>query len=199
MAGVLIDPVVNIPILIEQGDSPSWLDNPFSDAGGVSYDSTLYTLTYTLAGPTAPLTVAGVVTGSGWQTNMTPAQTAALTPGTYWWQAVLAATGFSLTAARGELTVVANLALQPAGYSGLSQNEQNYQAAQQLLANTTATESYKIATREMRFRMTADIIASIAYWNIAVINERTQNSISQNQGNPRKLYARFPGRNRYWW
>jgi hypothetical protein len=53
---------------------------------------------------------------------------------------------------------------------------------------------YRIGDRELRYRNMDEILKAIAYWNIEVINEQTKSSISQNQGNPRKLYARFPGK-----
>lgn len=194
LMGKLIDPRVNIPPLIEQGDTPSWIDEPFGDELGNTFSSAGYVLTYTLAGPTTPLVITGAVMGTGWTSSITAAQSGALTPGPYWWQATLSAASFALTVARGDLTIVANLALQSAGYSGLSLAEQSLAAAQAQLAQASATESYKIATREMRFRMTKDLLDGIAYWNAMVVNERTANSIAQKQGNPRKLYARFPGR-----
>ncbi len=191
----LVDPRVNIPTTVEQGDTPSWEDKPFfGGEPGVTYDATRYALTYTLAGPTTPLTLTGTPTGVRWTTAFTAAQSSGLTPGQYWWQAVLSAANFALTVARGPILVIANLAQQAAGYSGLSQAEQNLAAAQAQLAAVGSTESYKIATREMKFRMTEDILNGIAYWNAIVINERTKNSIAQNQGNPRKMYARFPSK-----
>jgi hypothetical protein len=194
VAGKLIEPQVNIPPLIEQGDSPSWIDEPFTDDQGNAYDAANYGLVYTLAGATSPLPLTGVATGTGWTTSITTAQSAALSPGTYWWQVKLTAPSFALTVARGELIVTPNLASQAAGYSGYTLAEQNLLAAQQQLANIGATESYKIGTREMRFRLMKDILEAIAYWNALVINEKTANSIAQKQGNPRKLYARFPSR-----
>lgn len=192
--GLLIDPIVNIPISIEQGDSPGWIDQPFTDDIGNTYDASVYTLTYTLVGATGPLQLVGAETGIGWTLSLSTSQSASLTPGKYWWQATLSTTnGFALTVARGEVRIIANLALQVAGYSGLSLAEQNYNAARAQLAAATSTESYKIATREMKYRQIADILAAISYWNAEVINERTTNSIRQNQGNPRKMYARFRG------
>ncbi len=199
MTGQIVEPVVKIPAQIEQGDSVTWIDEPFLDAEGSSYDATGYTLTYTLAGATAPLSVSGTAQGTGWLVALTTAQTAALTPGTYWWQAVLTATSFQRTVARGELSVIANLASQSSGYSGLSAAEQNlasWKAALAALSGVSGppVELYRIGDREMRYRNIPEVRAAIAYWQAEVINEQTQNSIAQNQGNPRKLYARFPSR-----
>lgn len=194
MAGKIIEPRVNIPKLIEQGDTVTWVDQPFTDDQSVLYNAAGFTLTYTLAGVTAPLNVVAAAQGVGWLTTLTASQTGALTPGQYWWQATLSGGGVVVTVARGDLRVVANLANQSAGYSGLSTNEQNLKAAEAQLAAVSSTESYRIGDREMRYRMTKDIQDTIAYWNAKVINEKTANSIAQNQGNPRKLYARFPSR-----
>lgn len=203
MAGKIIAPVVNIPPLMEQGDTVSWLDQPFTDEEGTLYDSSGYALSFTIAGATAPLTVAAGAQGTGWKAALTAAQTGALSAGKYWWQAQLIGTGANtgtvITVARGELTVIASLANAAAGFSGLSAAEQSlasWQAALAALAGTTgpAVESYKINDREMRYRNIPEILAAIAYWQTKVTDERTASSISQNQGNPRKRYARFPAR-----
>lgn len=200
MTGKFIDPAVNIPPTIQQGDSVQWVDVPFYDQDGNTYAAPIYSLMFSLAGATAPLIVTAAALGTGWITTITPAQTAPLQPGTYWWQAQLQlAPNFVATLARGELTVVPNLAVQVAGYSGLSQAEQALGLWQNALAaltgaNGTAVKSYKINEREMSYRDITEIQAAISYWQIQVNNEQTTNSISQNQGNPRKMYARFPGR-----
>lgn len=204
MSGRIINPRVNIPPTIEQGDTVSWSDFPFVDAQGVALDATGYTLTYTIAGKAAPLSVQAAVQGTGWLSTLTSVQTGQLTPGQCWWQAQLqlnppASPPVVITAARGELTVVPNLVGQSANYSGLSAAEQSlaaWQAALGALTGTTgpAVESYRIGEREMRYRNMPEILSVIAYWQSKVINEQTKNSIAQNQGNPRKRYARFPGR-----
>ncbi len=197
MPGKLIDPRVRIPSLIQQGDTVAWVDDPFADIEGGTYDSTGFTLTYTVIGP-AKLTAAAAALGSGWETTISAAQSASLTAGQYFWQARIAG-AVSITVARGELKVITDLSQQGAGYSGLSQAEQTLATWESALAALTGAqgspvESYKVGEREMRYRNVPEILQTIAYWRAKVISERTADSISQGQGNPRKLYFRWPSR-----
>jgi hypothetical protein len=201
VAGKIIEPRVNIPPLIEQGDTVSWPDEPFTDDQGAVYNATLYTLNYSIVGASAPLIVTAATEGVGWLTTLTPTQTATLAPGASWWQAQLKSSDNSIvvTVARGQILVSINLANAPTGYSGLSVAAQNLAAAKVALAALTGNggapvDTYRIGDREMKYLKPADALAAIAYWQGVVINEQTANSIAQNQGNPRKLYARFPGR-----
>ena len=66
MAGKIIEPRVNIPPLIEQGDTVSWFDEPFTDDQGVLYNAGGFTLTYSIAGPTAGVNAASAPQGVGW-------------------------------------------------------------------------------------------------------------------------------------
>ena len=56
--------VAAIPESLLQGDSGKWVDQPFTDINGTSYDASTYTLKYTLAGPTAPLILTATASGS---------------------------------------------------------------------------------------------------------------------------------------
>jgi hypothetical protein len=200
MTGQVIAPRVNIPPSIQQGNLVTWEDVPFSDAGGSTYASDAYGLQYAIAGQNQPLTVNAAASGRGWLTTLSVAQTAGLSPGLCWWQAVLTATGFALTVARGQLVIVANLATVGVGFSGLSEAEQalkNWQAALAALCGSNGkppVQSYRIGSREMRHSDISEILQAIAYWQSQVLKEQTANSIAQGQGNPRKLYARFPNR-----
>lgn len=198
MAGKIIDPRVNIPPRFQQGDSVTWDDFPFEDIDGVLYQSSGYALVYTIAGTNAPVTVTATALGTGWTSALSIAQSANVAAGKNWWQAQLMATGFAATVAKGELWVDANLVGQSAGYSGLSLAEQNLNTCKAAAAalsgsNGAAVKSYRIGDREMTYRDIAEIFQMIDRLQAEVNNERTASSIAQNQGNPRKLYARFPG------
>jgi len=206
MAGKLIDPIVKIPTKIEQGDTVTWIDEPFTDEQGSTYDATVYGLKYTLAGPftggllqAAPVSFTAAVQGAGWEMTLTPTQTAALAAGLFRWQAQLTATGFELTVARGDLTVIANLANVAVGYSGLSAAQNalaQWEAALAALAGASGppVKSYRIGTRELTYRDVKEIRDAIAFWKGKVIHERVAESLAQNQGNPRKSYVRFPSK-----
>jgi hypothetical protein len=202
--GKFLEPVVQFPALITQGDTASWQDQGFIDNLGNAYYSENWNLVYTIAGAISPLQLTAAAEGNGWQTTITAAQSATLQPGgdDWWWQAQLISNTDSSqvgTLAKGQFSVLVNLALQAAGYSGLSDAQQNLAAWRAALAALSGAggspvEMYRIGDRELRYRNMDEILKAIAYWNIEVINEQTKSSISQNQGNPRKLYARFPGK-----
>lgn len=208
MSGRLIDPVVRIPPTIQAGDTVTWTDEPFTDAQGTPFNAANYTLQYTIVGPFVngvlapggePLQFTAAAQGMGWLTTLAVSDTSPLIAGSYQWQAQLTATNFALTVARGELEVLANLAGVASGYCGWSQAEialAQWQAAYAALAPTSGSpvKSYRVGTREFAYRDLKEVESAIAYWNAVVTAERTRSSISQNQGNPRKLYARFPSK-----
>lgn len=198
MPGKFIEPRVRIPAEIQQGDSPSWIDEPFYDIEGTVYNADGYTLTYYITGPTSPANVVATAQAAGWSSALTAQQTSGFTPGTYWWQAKLTAANITLTIARGELTVLADLATKGAGYDGRSPNEIRLGQIETALAaltgaNGAAVKSYRIGEREMTYQDIPALQTEHARLTRVVLNERTTNSIAQGQGNPRKLYARFPG------
>jgi hypothetical protein len=198
--GKFDSPSVAIPALIEQNDTPSWTDEPFADTEGNVYGPAAYQLTYRITGPTSPVTVQAVAQGAGWLTSLTAAQTAAFTPGMYWWQARISGAGIAYTVARGELVVVADLALAGAGYDGRSANERALAAVEAALAALTGSggarplKQYRIGEREFTYLDIPALHAEHARLLRAVTNERAANSIAQGQGNPRKLYTRFPAK-----
>jgi hypothetical protein len=204
MSGIFVNPRVRIPTSIEQGDTTSWNDEPFTDFSGALYTSANYTLTYTLLsqvsqGASSPLSQAATANGPGWITRLSTVQTAALMPGKTIWQAVLTAANYQGTVARGTTDVVLNLALAGNGYDGRTLNQQRLDALESALAALTGlnggkpVESYRIGTREMRYQNIPDILKAIAYYRTQVNSENAANSIAQGQGNPRKTYIRFPG------
>jgi hypothetical protein len=208
VSGRLIDPVVHIPPTIQAGDTVTWTDESFTDSQGTPFNATGYGLQYTIVGPLVngvlapggePVQFTAAAEGMGWLMTLQPSDTAGWFAGAYQWQAQLIATNFALTVARGELAVVANLAGVSAGYCGWSQAETalaQWQTAYAALAPTSGSpvKSYRIGTREFTYRDLKEVESAIAYWNAVVTSERTRSSISQNQGNPRKLYARFPSK-----
>jgi hypothetical protein len=203
MPGRLLDPTVNVPPIVQQGDTVTWIDEPFSDVDGTLYAAIDWNLIFTIiqnGGTTGPLSVTAAPQGSGWLTTLTPTNTQAFVPkAAYQWQVQLVEIVGSIvvTAAIGHMNVVANLATATAGYDGrslafiaLQQCEANLAAA--LSGTSIAVLSYKVGTRELRYREVEDIQRAISYWSAKVISEQNKNSIAQNQGNLRKTYFRFP-------
>jgi hypothetical protein len=181
-----------------QGDTPSWLQGPYTDPDGIVYDSSAYGLTTTIVGPSAPVVLTGVPTqgvvtegywsepGPGWETTISQAQSSALLVGLYFYTATLTASGFSLTIDNGELTVLQNLANAPAGYDGRTQAEkivaQYEQAFTQWQATGGRVQAYTIGNREMRFQAEKDILDGLRYWRARVFTEKSlnKNSVDRN-------------------
>jgi hypothetical protein len=185
-----------------QGDTPTWVDGPHTDAQGKIYTSTDYGLLYVVSGPTSPTVLHGLATsgvvsdgyysvpGNGWSTSFTAAQSAALNVGKYFWDAQLTAAGFQLTIRSGELHVSLNLANAPAGYDGRTNAEKivaQYELAFTVWQSGGRTQAYTIDGREMRFQQEKDILDGLKYWRARVFEERSLKNKSRN----RNLLVRF--------
>lgn len=187
---------MNIFSTLLQGDSAYWNDDPVEDSYGKRYDSGSYTLAYIIAGPVAsPLTLNAVANGIGWTTTLTAAQSAALQPGTYWWQAVITGTGVRITAGSGEFTIEANLAQVTGAYNGSSFAEQALADAETALASFQTSggkiKKYTIGMRTTEYQTQADLMIVVNYWRMRVANEGAAKQIAQGLGNPRKMFVRF--------
>ncbi len=187
--------MMNIFQAINIGDSAQWDDDAFTDDQGNAYDSASYTLKYELRGPGAALELTAVANGTGWRTNLTTTQSATLVVGKYWWAAVLTKTGVRVTAATGEINVLADIVAAGTAYDGRTQAEKALSDAETALAAFRASrgrvKKYTIGSRSMEFETVGDILTEISYWKMKVANEQTAASINNGLGNPRNLYVRF--------
>lgn len=207
MSGRLIDAKVNVPPIVQQGDTETWIDESMTDAGGVLYTAADWNLVFSYlqnAGTQGPLSVTAARQGSGWLTTLSVSATTALVPGTvYLWQSQLVGItsgvtlGLAVTVDDGTFKVLPNLAAQVAGYDGRSMAVKSLMAWRAAMAALSGQGgapvlSYKVGTRELRYRDMTDIMAQISYWQAEVIKEKNAESIANNRGNLRKTYARFP-------
>jgi hypothetical protein len=160
---------------IVQGDSTELVDLPFTDVNGNSYSSGNAVLKYVLAGAVSPLTLTAIASGSSWQTNLTAAQSAALTPGNYSWTVQIFPTGGGRTTlSSGELIVTPDLASAAAGYDGRSQAEIALSQAKAALANFGASggvKMYTIGNRQMEFSRDK-LIDEVNFWRAQVQAEQ---------------------------
>lgn len=185
---------MNIPSTLRVGDTTSWRDEPVL-IDGVRVDSSMYTLTHVLAGPSLPLTLTATADNGGWKTKLTVEQANALVAGEYSWQAVLTTTGERITVGSGQLTVLPNLASAASGFDGRTLAEKALADAEAALANYRATggkiKSYTIGMRAMTFMDSSSILQEINYWKNRVSHEKAQQRIKNGLGNPRNLQVRF--------
>ena len=185
---------MNIFNTLQQGDSASWNDSAFTDAQGVRYDSSGYTLVYEIRGP-AVLTLNATTSGQGWKTTLSLVDSAKLLPGHYTFAAYVKATGIRVTAATGNFTITPDITLGSTGFDSRSLAERALADAELALANLTSSgkrmREYSIGSRSAKYYTAAELIAAISYWKILVRNEQHAKSIANGLGNPSNLQVRF--------
>lgn len=169
--------VAAIPEQLIQGDSGQWVDVPFTDDNGNTYQPGVDTLAYTIAGPiAAPLTLTATTVGGSWQTNLSTTQSATLVPGLYWWVLQASQAGVRVTVANGELTVYADLTQVGANYDQRTVAEKGLAAAESALIQFQATggriKEYVIGSRHMTFQNDQDILMIVQYWRNRVVFEK---------------------------
>lgn len=183
--------VAGIPTHFTAGDSVIWTDTVFVDASGGTGDSTTYSLQYVFASVMiAPITVASVTQGTGWQTMISKTVSATFAAGDYSWEAQASSVANRFTLATGRVTVKPDLATVGPGYDGRTQAQIALDHARQAFANFSASggrvRSYTIGHRSMTFDNLVDIQGQVIYWEKRVEEEKTI-------ANPRRrfLHNRF--------
>lgn len=186
---------MRIPGQITAGDSISWTDATSRDNLGNAITSGDWTLTYILRGPSS-LTVTAEANGPGWKTSLTAAQTKALTPGTYYWQAHATNGDNRVTLGQGTTKIVADLAYtnNPAAYDGRSEAEKALAAIDaEISARLTGgmAEEYTIGNRSLKKTSMRDLVELQSRYKTIVTRERQAQKIAQGLGNPRAMFVRF--------
>jgi hypothetical protein len=193
---------MNIPSLIIAGDTASWIDNAFADSANAPVDSTAYTLTYSFRGsiPAGNVDVTAVVSGNGWKTSLTSAQTAAMNTGngsvTVYWHAVATKSGARVTAGNGTLFLKPNIAaLQTnVAFDGRSQAEIDLAAVRtEMTARISggATLEYSIGNRSLKKEPMAALMEMEQRCLRIVAREKRASSAANGLGNPGRTSVRF--------
>ncbi|MEG3437690.1 hypothetical protein V0288_11220 [Pannus brasiliensis CCIBt3594] len=138
-------PTLGIPPKIVAGDSVSWSDHlpDYPPSAG-------YELNYAIRGASGmPVNVTATIEGGDFLSTLTPAQTADLAPGAYYWQAfVTRGINVRITVGSGRLEVAANLATAD-NYDGRSEAERELAEVRKAIAHVlSGGQSYKIHERE---------------------------------------------------
>ena len=183
--------VSRIPPQILQGDSATWTDGSFSDANGTTYNAANSTLKYTISGPSSPLVLTATASGTDWVTTITTTASAALTPGTYWWQMQAFATGVRVTADQGQLIVNPDLAAAGPNYDGRTPAQIALAQAEAAFSTFSSSggsvKMYRIGNREMMFQDLHQIREQVDYWSAKVASEQA----ALDGGKSRRLHIRF--------
>ena len=186
---------MRIPDQITAGDSISWTDAAARDNLGNAITSVDWTLTYILRG-TSSLTVTADANGPGWKTSLTAAQSKALTPGVYYWQASVTNGEQRITLGQGTTKIVADLAYttNPAAYDGRTEAEKALDAIDaEISARLTGgtAEEYTIGNRSLKKTPMRDLVELQSRYKTIVTRERQAQKIAQGLGNPRAMFVRF--------
>jgi hypothetical protein len=164
-----VTPLAAIPSAFAAGHTVAWYhavaESDFA-AGGA------YALTVRLAGPSV-LTVTATVDGSAWLCTITAAQSAALTPGTYQWEANAESGALRYAVDSGTLTVQPSLVTASAG-SLVSHAAQSLPLLEAQYRDLAAVKlaSYTIGQREAAYNKLAEIRAEIAACKREIARER---------------------------
>lgn len=190
---------MNIPNVITAGDTPSWVDTPFTDGVGASVDSSAYALTYNFRGAdaSAKLDLAGTASGTGWQFTLATAASAAFNTGSvnarWYWVAIATKAGVRLTAGEGVLTVKPNLATVNT-FDGRSTAEQvlaTVEAAILARTNGDMVTEYTIGSRSLKKEPMTALLQLRSQYRLIVSRERKAQAIKNGLGNPTRLGIRF--------
>jgi hypothetical protein len=195
---------MRIPGIIVAADDRSWIDYPFNDRDGTSYNASTHTLKYELRGSisAALLTLNAVTLGTGWKTSITAAQSGPLNPSAadllWYWQAFATAVsgGARVLAGEGRIIVRPNLAgiNGATTYDGRTQDEKDLAAIDAELsarASGGTVEEYSIAGRSLRKTSATELLAWRTRILVRVKRARAAESVRNGLGNPSRVGVRF--------
>lgn len=187
---------MNIPGQLSAGDSITWQDGTARDNLGNVLSSATWTLTYYLRAGTKALTLTATANGPGWQTTLAAVDSATLSPGVVYWQAVATNGAQRITLGTGTIKVTADLSYSgtPSAFDGRTDSEKALDAINAEISarlNGGTAEEYTIGNRSLKKTPMKDLIEMQARYNFIVMRERQAQKIAQGLGNPRQVFVRF--------
>ena len=188
---------LNIPSSIVPGDTVVWRDRSLrgkdpSTGIDTDYKPTDYALSWAIRGASAIDAIA-VPDGNEFVTTIAASATAALIPGSYFWQAYVERASDRLTIAKGRLTVLTNLNINLPDYDGRTNPEKMLEAVEIALSSgvTKGIQSYTIKGRSLARYSIPELIQLRNQLRIEVSRAKAAESIEQGLGDPRRLYVRW--------
>lgn len=184
---------MRIPLSLVAGDSVSWLDDASKDNLGNAIEPGDWSLAYSLRGP-GSLDLTATVDGSQWKTTITAAQSGALDPGVYYWQAYATKASDRVTLGAGSLKLEKNVFAESEPFDGRSQTKKDLdavQAAMRTMISGGAVAEYTIGNRSIRKMALADLILLEGKLKVELAREEKAQSLKNGLGNPHNLLVRF--------
>jgi hypothetical protein len=189
---------VNIPAQITAGDTVKWRDVATKDNLGNVIDSSAWTLTYYLRTNTASegATAVAAAYGSGWETTLSAATTAAFDAGHWFWQAIATKASEKLTLGAGQLDVSAalNYTGTPGAFDGRTQAHKDLDAvdaAIRAIVSGGVVQEYTIGNRRLKKYDLTELQVLRSRLIAEVKREQAAASVAQGLGNPHNLFVRF--------
>lgn len=186
---------MNIPAKIIQGNSATWKDVPTVDNLRNPITAPSWVLVYSIRGATGvDLTATADV--PGWSTSLSKAQSAALAPGNYYWQADVTNGIQKITIGNGKLCMIADLSAAPidAAFDGSSQTEKDLiavRAAIRAMSSGGAVQKYVIANRQVEKMSVADLITLENRLMVRLKREQQAQDAANGKGNSNNTFVRF--------
>ena len=188
---------MNIPASLRAGTTVTWRDDSLVDPYGDPIQSTdSWVLKYYIRTNSASgLTTTGSTYGTGWQFDLSTSDTAPLTKGDYFWQAIVSKSGTEYSVGTGALEVLQSLAYTgttPGVIETRSQNKidrDNIKAALRKFAD--GMQEYSIGGRTFKRSNISDLHSELDRLNAIVMREDIAEKVAQGQGNPSRFFVRF--------
>ena len=183
-----------MPVSLITKETTSWDDAETTDAQGNPVQSDLWTLTYVFRG-VAGVNLTAAANGKGWRT--TTLLNSFVTPGKYFWQALLTKGSPTVTDRillnSGSIIVKQNLADATNTFDGSSQAQKDLVAVQAAIRALSlgGAKSYTIGNRSLTKLDVAELIALETRLKGIIQRENKAETIASGLGDPNNLFVRF--------
>lgn len=152
-----------------------------------------WSLKYVFVTSADQLEVDAVADGDNFDLTVTKVETAALTIGTYFWQAFVDDGTDRYMVGEGETLVVADFLTQTTGYDARSTLRQQLEAMRAVIAGKATSEQKRVkySDREIQHYEIAELIAIVRYLEAEVKREQQEADIANDKAFGGRVRVRF--------
>lgn len=179
------------PVRVTAGDTIIWLKS-LSDYPA----SSGWALSYTLINSAAKITATATASGDDHLVSITAVTSAAYTPGTYTWSAVVSKAAERYTLGTGVISIAPNLSAS-ATYDTRSSAKKALEGVNTLLesyGSKAYMQGYEIAGRRMQFQTPGDFLAFRSKLMAEVSKEDNAARLAAGLAGKNQLFVRFNSR-----